>query len=144
MNNEEIYISDEDAQAIYDDVWAEQRKMDDANNRLKAEYKEKLGSLVNTKSLYKWLNEDQEHWVPEAIVDIKLTDEKASDYPTYQHARILNDKDHLLYMKCTFDDVVKGIDYYYVWQTTIGEDSYSGYLLFPLNNGQFFKVSYNC
>jgi hypothetical protein len=34
-----------------------------------------------------------------------------------------------------------------VWQTNGGygaEDSYSGFLLFPLKNGKYWKIKYSC
>ena len=84
------------------------------------------------------------YWQPEGIVEIVLTDEKRGGYSTYQHARIKDDVQKLLYMKTSFDDVRK-VDHYYVWQTTgCCEDDYSGYLLFPLSNGKYFKVHYVC
>jgi hypothetical protein len=112
-------------------------------NKLKAEYKQKLKGLINIRGLFNWLNEVG-GWLPVDIVEIKLTDKKTSGYSTYQHARIINTDDEHLYMKILCNEV-KSIDYYYVWQI-VGccEDDYSGYLLFPLKNGKYFKVSYEC
>lgn len=115
-----------------------------AQRKLKNEYKAKLRGLINVAGLFKWLDDGHE-WSPESIVEIVMTDEKLSGYQTYQHARIIKDTDKLLYMKTSFDEGPRGIQYYYVWQTSgmLGDD-YSGYILFPLNDGKFFKVSYCC
>ena len=82
-------------------------------------------------------------WHVKGIVEIYEVDEKSNGYSNYQHVRIKND-DNLLYLKTECDEV-KGINHYYVWQTTgyLGDD-YSGIMLFPLNDGTYFKVSYNC
>ena len=49
----------------------------------------------------------------------------------------------LLYIKGKQDE--EGKFHNMVWQTTgCCEDDYSGYLLFPLNNGKYWKISYSC
>jgi hypothetical protein len=107
-------------------------------------YKAELKGLINVTGLFRWLNGDMSFWMPEGIVEIQLTDEKRSGYSSYQHARIKDDADKLLYMKTDCDEV-RGIDHYYVWQTTgCCEDDYSGYMLMPLKDGRYFKVSYCC
>ena len=119
------------------------------DRKLKNRYRRYLKSLIYVPSLYKYLDQ-HDGWMPEAIVDIVLTDEKLSGYASYQHARIVDDEDRLLYMKTQIyagedEYPPHDIDHYYVWQTTgqLGDD-YSGYLLFPLKDGRYFKVSYSC
>lgn len=138
-------------QEMYDDLWkeiAEAEKIEmEKQNKIKDDFKEQLKGLINVKRLWEELD-DNDGWMPEKIVEIKLTDEKSSGYPSYQHARIINDEDdRRLYMKqrADFDTPIKGIDHYYVWQTTgmLGDD-YSGYVLYPLKDGKYLKVSYNC
>lgn len=111
--------------------------------KLKAEYKRKLKGLINISGLFKSLENDI-HWTPIGFVEIELTDEKTNGYKAYQHARIINSDDKKLYLKTDCDDI-RGVDHYYVWQT-VGylEDDFSGFLLFPLNNEKYFKVSYSC
>ena len=107
-------------------------------------FKEQLKGLINVTGLYRWLNGDMSFWMPEDIVEIHLTDEKRSGYSSYQHARIVGDDTRFLYMKTDCDEV-RGIDHYYVWQTTgCCEDDYYGYLLFPLKDDTYFKISYSC
>jgi len=110
---------------------------------LKLEWKNKLKGLVNINSLFKWLD-DHDYWLPIDIVEIYNIDEKQSGYSSYQHVRIKDDKDKLLYMMQN-EDEIRGVTHYCVWQTCgmMGDD-YSGYLLFPLKNGKYFKVSYAC
>jgi hypothetical protein len=111
--------------------------------KLRSSYKLQLKGLINVTGLFRYLNSDMSYWLPEGIVEIVLTDEKSSGYSTYQHARINGKKDKYLYMRVECDEV-KGIDHYYVWQTTgCCEDDYSGYLLFPLKDGKYFKIWYS-
>lgn len=101
-------------------------------------WKKKLKGLINTKKLWKEMEEDMEGWDIEGIVEIDLTDEQRSGYCTkYQCARIKGEKGYLY-----TDWGGKGV---FNWQQTgyLGDD-YSGYLLHPLKDGKYLKVSYNC
>lgn len=111
--------------------------------KYKNEYRRTLKGLINVSGLFNSLSEYNDSWEILGIVDIVLTDEKRSGYNSYQHARIVDDTDRLLYMKNTCDEIRK-IDHYYVWQRCDGEDSYSGYCLYPLKNGKYLKTSYSC
>jgi hypothetical protein len=110
---------------------------------LKLEWRKKLKGLINVSGLFKWLDE-HDYWTPLEIVEIYNTDEKTSGYSSYQHVRIKDDKDKLLYMMQD-EDEIRNVNHYCVWQTCgmMGDD-YSGYLLFPLKNGKYFKVNYSC
>lgn len=114
-----------------------------AERKMINEFKLKLKGLINVQGLFKYLKEHT-YYIPEDIVDIVLTDEKSFGYSTYQHARIVNDKENKLYKKTEVDEI-RNVDHYYVWQTAgyLGDD-FSGYLLFPLKNGKYFKVFYCC
>jgi len=139
MEDEYIPITEaqiENLNAIAKDERRRERK-------LRNSFKAQLKGLINVTGLFRHLNGDMMYWIPEGIVDIVLTDEKSSGYSTYQHARVKDTKDKYLYMKIECDEV-KGVDHYYVWQTTgCCEDDYSGYLLFPLKDGRYFKVWYS-
>jgi hypothetical protein len=132
------------------------RKEKREEKRFKNYYKKLLKGKINISGLWKNLDDEMSSWTPVGIVNIKLTDEKQSGYSTYQHARVEsyltgivmrnNDtyKDNYLYMKTPCDDI-RGVDHYYVWQRTgCCEDDYYGYLLFPLKDGMYFKISYSC
>ena len=107
-------------------------------------WKEILKDLINVDSLFKALKEDFSDWQPLGIVEIYDTEEKTSGYSSYQHVRIKDDKYKLLYMKQS-EDEIEGIDHCCVWQTCgCCEDDYSGFLLFPLKDGKYFKISYSC
>jgi len=111
--------------------------------KLKSRYKKILRGLINISGLYRNLN-DNTYWEPEDIVDVELTEETTSGYRSYQHARIVGDTSRRLYMKQP-ETEIRGVDHYYVWQTTgCCEDDYSGWMLFPLKNGRYFKVNYSC
>jgi hypothetical protein len=106
-------------------------------------YKKLLKGLINVTGVFKHLD-DNVYWEPQDIVDIELTDETTGGYRSYQHARIVGDASRRLYIK-TPENEIRGVDHYYVWQTTgCCEDDYSGWMLFPLKNGRYFKVYYNC
>jgi hypothetical protein len=112
--------------------------------RIRKEWKAKLKGLINITGLFKNLDDGMDSWMPIDIVEIYNTDEKRSGYSNYQHVRIKDDKDRLLYMKQD-EEEIRGIDHCCVWQT-VGycEDDYSGYLLFPLKDGRYLKISYAC
>lgn len=123
------------------------REIDEADQKLKAEWKEKLKGLTDVEALWKYIEEGGfDSWTPIDIVEIKLTDEKSSGYSSYQHARIVGTKDKHLYMRQEIkSDEPMCLTYYYIWQTVgmLGDD-FSGFLLYPLNDGKFFKISYSC
>lgn len=139
---------DEFYKSLYAEFAEADKEAMEKEQKTKDDFKKLLKGKINVLKLYDWLNEGHDYWNPEGIVEIKLTDEKSSGYPSYQHARVINDEDDgMLYMKqsADFDEPIKGIEYYYVWQTTgMTGDDYSGYLLFELKDGKFFKISYSC
>jgi hypothetical protein len=134
-------------------------RWDREEKQFKNRYKKLLKGKINVSGLWKHLNSDMSFWIPVGIVEIKSTDERRSGYSTYDHARVSRyvvgpddcngfckepAVDKMLYMKTSTDDV-RSIDHYYVWQTTgYIEDDYSGYLLYPLKDGTYFKLYYNC
>ena len=140
---EQEYIDNEE---ILNDLREGFKEMDRKDKELKISWRERLTDLVDVDNLFNWLN-DMESWTPIDIVDIVETDEKSSGYSSYQHARIMSTDDKYLYLKCNMDKeyAFEGVEYYYVWQTTgYCEDDYSGFMLIPLSNNQFFKIHYSC
>ncbi len=145
MNPEEENFVDEVIQqqqmeAEMEAAYAEQQKKDKA---VKLDFKKKLKGQINIIGLFKWLSEMHDSWTPISVVEMQLTDEKVTAYPFDQCARIIGTEDDNLYHKCIREGIAKDISYYYVWQIHI-EDDYSGYLLFELKDGKYFKVSYGC
>lgn len=108
---------------------------------LKTKFRKDLKGLINITGLYNYLDELGD-WEPIGIVEIQITDEKMDGYEGYQFARVIG-KDPNLYMKQRSE--IRSIDHSYVWQTVgyLGDD-YSGFSLYPLNNGKYFKISYRC
>lgn len=125
------------------------RQMYEQEQADKASWRQKLTGLINVDSLFNNLDTN-DSWTPQDIVEVYEVEEKRSGYSSYQHARIKEDKDRLLYMKVTVDqddedEAIEGIDHTYVWQTTgILGDDFSGYALYPLNDGRYFKIHYSC
>lgn len=140
---DEWKLKQEQEKDFYASMYAEIAEEDNKRLQEKNSWKKKLKGLINTKRLWEDMNEN-DNWDIEGIVDIVLTDEKAHGYPDFQCARIKDEK-YFLYMKSKPDYGVKYINHYYVWQQTgyCGDD-YSGWLLFPLKNGKYLKMSYNC
>ena len=111
--------------------------------KLKREWKNELKGLINVSGLFRHL-EDMMFWQPLGIVEIYHTDEKTGGYSSYQHVRIKDDEDKLLYL-LQDENEIRGINHCCVWQTCgmMGDD-FSGYLLFPLKDGKYFKINYSC
>lgn len=124
---------------FYKQMWAEVAKEENRMLQERDSWKEKLKGLIKVKKLWKELEEDYENsWGIEGIVELELTDEKKSGYSkNYQCARIKGEKGYLY-----TDWNGKGV---FNWQQTgyLGDD-YSGYLLYPLKDGKYLKVSYSC
>lgn len=82
-----------------------------------------------------------DEWMHESYVEVEETDYKSCAYPSYTFYKEKDNEKSLLYMK----QDEEGKYHNMVWQTTgFCEDDYSGYLLFPLNNGKYWKISYSC
>lgn len=114
-----------------------------------AKLKEQLKGLIDADALFAALSVGHS-WAPEAIVDVVKTDEQLpGGYPPHKCVRIKDDPDKLLYMSTDFEEEFGEEPFElkncFVWQTT-GYicDDYSGFLLFPLSNGKYLKVSYSC
>jgi len=142
INN--LFLLNEKEDKMWNEYAKEIKKLAIKQKKLNSEYRKKLKGQINVNGLYYWLNNTQDNWMPEDIVEIELTNEKQNGYPN-QCCRIVGDNEKLLYIKRNFNEV-KNINDCYVWQTTtsLEGDSYFGYLLFELKNDKFFKVSYNC
>ena len=143
----------EEAKLCVEDEWRREQKEDQdfynsmmtecieaENKRLQERdsWKEKLKGLIKVKKLWRELEEENDSWWIEGIVELRLTDEKKEGYSKdYQCARIKGENG---YLYTDWDG--NGI---FNWQQTgyLGDD-YSGYLLHPLKNGKYLKVSYSC
>lgn len=125
-------------------IHEELKKIKKQQKDLKNDYKKQLKGLINVTGLYNHLNSDLESWYVCGIVEVYNVDEKINGYNSYQCVRIKDDSDNKLYMVQPNSDI-KGVTHNCVWQTTgyLGDD-YSGYLLFPLSNGKYFKIEYTC
>lgn len=101
------------------------------------DWRNKLKGLINTKKLWREMEEDNDNWNIEGIVEIELTDEKRSGYSReHRCARIKGERGYL------YTDWGRGV---FNWQTVgmMGDD-FSGYLLYPLKDGRYLKTSYSC
>lgn len=84
--------------------------------------------------------DDNHYWQHEGYVKLEKSDYKSGFYPNYDFYTELNSKKYH-YMRQDDDGEFHNM----VWQTTGAcEDDYSGYLLFPLSNGDYWKISYSC
>ena len=111
--------------------------------------KEELKGLIEPK--YFDFAENYESCKSEGIVNIVEVNEKQRGYEKYQHCRIVDTNDNRLYIKMStkLETYNKKSKYegeyieYWVWQTVgyLG-DNYSGFLLLPMLDGRFWKISY--
>lgn len=125
------------------DIWQEECRIAIEEHHIKKEFKEKLRGLINITGLWRHLDEGQDWWLPDEIVEVENTGEKLSGYPNYDTGRIVNDEIRALYLKQT-EYEIRGIKHVYVYQRSHGEDLYSGSLLYPLKDGKYIKINFNC
>ena len=85
--------------------------------------------------------DDLSYWKHEGYVEVEKTDYKNGFYPNYDfYVEKGNPKSHK-YMKQDEDENFHSM----VWQTTgCCEDDYSGFQLFPLSDGRYWKISFEC
>lgn len=113
------------------------------------EAKESIRDIIEEK--YFIFAEEHDTYSHVGIVDIYEVVEKQWGYGNNQKNCRVEDEEHSkLYMLTTgeiYDEEQEAEIslYYWVWQTTgyCGDD-YSGFLLFPLMNGKFWKIAYSC
>jgi hypothetical protein len=113
--------------------------------------KEELNGLIEPK--YFDFAESHESYGSEGIVNIIEVKEKTSRYSAYPLCREFGSNERRIYIHHTTqleteDEQSKyeGSDIeYWVWQT-VGycEDDYSGFLLLPMLDGRYWKISYSC
>jgi hypothetical protein len=83
--------------------------------------------------------DDNDYWEHLGYVKIQKSDYKNPFYKSYDFYTIVGEKLH--FMMQDNDGEYHNL----VWQTTgHSEDDYSGYMLFPLSNGDYWKISYSC
>ncbi len=106
---------------------------------------EKLKSLISYDfDFIESVLEDLEWWEYINTVEVEETENPGNGYPSYKFYIEKGDiKGTYKYMRQDDDG-----DYHnLVWQTNGGygaEDSYSGFLLFPLKDGKYWRISYSC
>lgn len=80
-------------------------------------------------------------WQHQKYVEIELSDYKCGSYPSYDFYTIKGEPDGRKYMRQDDDGEYHNL----VWQITgCCEDEYSGYQLFPLNDGTYWMIYYEC
>ncbi len=105
----------------------------------KKKWKKQLKGLINVTSLFDDLNELSD-WQPLGIVEIFYCED--ANNSKSQFVRIKDDVDKLRYVVQS-ENEIKGIDHCCIWQRGgMLEDDYSGYILYPLKNGFYFKVEF--
>lgn len=136
---DELKNKEREEQDFYNSIMAECIEEENKMRQERDSWKEKLKGLIKVKKLWRELEEDYENsWSIDGIVELELSDEKKSGYSIkHQCARIKGESGYL-YTDWNGDGVFN-------WQQTgyLGDD-YSGYLLYPLKNGKYLKVSYAC
>jgi hypothetical protein len=114
--------------------------------KTKTHFKKELRGLINVSGLYSYLNEDS--WYPIGIVEVEEPTDiiPKISFKDKNRVRVINEKENLIYARFDLEDQqIRKVDHYYVWQTVgYWGDDYSGFMLFPLNDGRYFKVSFSC
>jgi|GEM_PF-2621115 len=87
------------------------------------------------------MNLDELYWQHVGYVEVVETSNVNTGYPSYKFYLEKDNPKSLRYMRQDDDGEYHNM----VWQT-VGccEDDYSGFLLFPLNDGRYWKISYSC
>lgn len=87
--------------------------------------------------------EDLDFWEHVSYVQMEKTDQKESGYQSFDFYVEPGDRCGSLYMKQ--DEDATGY-HKLIMQWSVGDsgDSWSGFLLFPLKDGNYWKISYSC
>ena len=124
---------------IYAELDKEQQKIDEKNK----EELEKLKDLISYDiDLIESILDELEYWEYLETVEVEETENPRNGYPSYKFYIQKGEKPQYKYMRQDDEDF-----HNLVWQTDGGygaEDSYSGFLLFPLKNGKYWKIKYTC
>jgi hypothetical protein len=84
---------------------------------------------------------DEITWEHEGYVKVEKSDYKNGFYPSYDFYTEQGDSKGYKYMRQDDD----GEFHTMVWQTTgMSGDDYSGFMLFPLKNGDYWKINFSC
>jgi len=134
--------NDEQLQFYWDDVQEEHQKQLELNSR----EIENVKTLIdyNFSFIEEYL-EDNDWWNHSGYVEVELSDYKSCAYPSYD---FYIEKGFKNVMHCMRQDDSEDDTFHcLVYQSDGGygaEDSYFGYLLFPLTNGKYWKIEYSC
>jgi len=85
------------------------------------------------------------NWQHDSYVEIEKIDYKSNSYPNYDFFIIKGDFNGMKFMKQPqFDENNNEIFHELVWQTVCCcEDDYRGFILIPLKNQKYWKISYS-
>lgn len=143
-------ITKEEEKQMYEEMMAYEKEHQDKWNKAKDDLKE----LIHLK--YFDFMENHDSYNSEGIVEIYEVDDKQNGYGLSQrNCRIVGDKFSGLFMHTTSEvEYMYGeegnyegepVEYWVKqWSTGMECDSYSGFLLLPLNDGKYWKVGYSC
>lgn len=143
-------MTKEEEKQMYDEIIAHEKERKEKWNKVKEDLKE----LIHPK--YFDFIESNDSYDSEGIVEIHEVDDKQNGYHHSQrNCRIKNEGYSGLYMY-TENEVEylygeegdyngEDVEYWVIqWREGMEGDSYAGFLLLPLNNGKYWKVSYLC
>ena len=140
MTMDDIYIYKE-----WDDIIASERQAEKEDKQLKQRYKSELKNLINTRVVWEWLGE-HDTWKPLGIFAVRIVNKHNSYYNrAMPHAQIQSEEYKHLNMHWQEENKREvGTNHYFVEQWCYGEDSYSGFIAFPLKDHRYFLISYSC
>lgn len=143
MEDNNGYVLDEIAKEVYTELVAEEEKI--FNNFIENYnlVKNKIGYDVYHLEEYLGGEDDNFDYVEHVgFVEVEISDFKSHSYPNHIFYSIIGEgSDKVRYMKQGVSDKHKF--HAMVFQTTgYCEDDYSGFMLFPLTDGTYWKVRY--
>lgn len=142
-------LTKEEEKQLHAEMSAHQTELEEKWNAAKKE----LDGLIHPK--YFDFAENHDTFYSNGIVETHEVDDKQNGYGKDQRNCRIKGENSPLYMHTTSE-----VEYYYgyegkyegdsveywvhQWSVGMEGDSYSGYLLFPMTDGRFWKVRYSC
>ena len=148
MNRVDYYDDYPDMDRVLDDLYKSERRIENKIRRKNKLFLRKYGrSFTFSKSVLREFLREHEYYEAIGIVEVVPSDKGMyKNSPHYKYFEIKGvERGHVYeYTKTTTDTYGNDIEYL-VWQTCgYTGDEYSGFLLFPMKNGRYYKISYQC
>ncbi len=143
MQMEDIYDSDE-----WKTIIEEERKQYKALQDLKAKYYQDLKSVLNTRIVWRHLNESgKDTWEPVGVFGVSIVNRRNGYYNRVMPHLIIEDDKYRRYEMHHQKENSRefGTNHIFLvqWSSYPCEDCYTGFIAFPLTNRKYFLVSFS-